>query len=183
MTRAVVVACFASMLLVPAAILARQLPPSKSTTVTATIEAIDKSTRAITLKRPSGQLVDITAPAEMQGFNSLKVGDQVTATYFEALAVSVRKPGAPPTSSTPVSTTTRQDRKPGSETRKQQTFTVTVESVDVKAPALTVKTQKGRVVTLGVADAAQLQNIKAGDSVDVTYYESLLIKVARATRR
>jgi hypothetical protein len=182
MKRTVVLACYASLVLLQAAILARQVPPTKTTTATATIEAIDKATRVITLKEASGQLVDVAAPAEVEGFNSLRVGDQVTATYFEAVAVSVRKPGTPPASSPPVTTTTRQDRKPGSETRRQQTVTVTVESVDPKAPALTVKTPKGRVVTLGVADAAQLQNVKAGDPVDVTYYESLLIKVARAPK-
>ena len=182
MKRTIVLVCCASLLLLEASILARQVPPSKTTTVTATIEAIDSATRVVTLKGSAGQLVDIAAPAEMQGFKNLRVGDQVTATYFEAVAVSVRKPAAPPTSSTPMTTTTRKDRTPGSETRRQQTFTVTVESVNPQAPTLTVKDQKGRVVTLGVADAAQLQNIKAGDSVDVTYYESLMIKVARAPK-
>jgi Cu/Ag efflux protein CusF len=182
MKRTVVLACCASLLLFEAATLARQVPPTKTTTATATIEAIDKASRVITLKESTGQLLDVAAPAEMEGFNNLKVGDRVTATYFQAIAVSVRKPGAPATPSTPVTTTRREDRKPGSETRKQQTFTVTVESVDPKAPALTVKGPKGRVMTLGVADAAQLQNIKAGDSVDVTYYESLMIKVARAAK-
>jgi len=182
MKRTVVLVFCASLFVLQAAILARQVPPSRTTTATATIDAIDPTTRVVTLKKSSGQLVDVVAPAEMEGFKNLRVGDEVTATYFEAVAVSVRKPGVPPTSSTAMSTTTRQDRKPGSETRKQQTFAVTVESVDPKAPALTVKDQKGRVVTLGVADAAQLQDIKAGDSVDVTYYESLLIKVARPSK-
>ena len=182
MKRTIVLVCCASLLVLEASILARQVPPSKTTTLTATIEAIDSATRVVTLKGSSGQLVDIAAPAEMQGFNNLRVGDQVTATYFEATAVSIRKPGTPPASSTPITSTMRQDRKPGSETRKQQTFTVTVESIDPKAPALTVKGPNGRLVTLGVADAAQLQNIKAGDSVDVTYYESLMIKVARAPK-
>jgi hypothetical protein len=30
-----------------------------------------------------------------------------------------------------------------------------------------------------VGDATQLQNLKIGDTVDVTYYEALLINVAR----
>ena len=96
MKRTIVLVCCASLLVLEALILARQVPPSKATTVTATIEAIDSATRVVTLKGSSGQLVDIAAPAEMQGFNNLRVGDQVTATYFEAVAVSVRKPGAPP---------------------------------------------------------------------------------------
>jgi hypothetical protein len=148
-------------------------------TVTATIEAIDKANRTITLKRPTGPSVEIKAPDQMEGFNSLRVGDQVTATYFEALAINVRKPGAAPPSGGPAASTTRKDRAPGSETRRQQTFTVTVETVDPKTPSVTVKGPQGRVVALAVKDATQLQNIKAGDTVDVTYYESLLIKVAR----
>ena len=125
------------------------MPPSKTTTVTATIEAIDSATRVVTLKGSSGQLVDIAAPAEMQGFNNLRVGDQVTATYFEAVAVSVRKPGAPPTSSTPMTTTTRKDRTPGSETRRQQTFTVTVEAVNTQTPTLTAADLAYRLIYLG----------------------------------
>ncbi len=30
-----------------------------------------------------------------------------------------------------------------------------------------------------MSDAAQLQNLRTGDTVDVVYYESLLIKVER----
>jgi hypothetical protein len=182
MKRTVVLACCASLLVLQAVMLARQAPPSKSTTVTATIEAIDKGGRVITLKGSSGRVVEVAAPAEMQGFNTLKVGDRVTATYFEAVALSVRKPGTPAASSTPVTTTRRKDRTPGSETRRQQTFTVGVESVDQTAASLTVRESKGRQITLSVRDPRELQNIKPGDSVDVTYYESLLIKVERAAK-
>jgi Cu/Ag efflux protein CusF len=32
---------------------------------------------------------------------------------------------------------------------------------------------------MAVRDQKQLQNLKVGDKVDVTYYESLLVKVTR----
>lgn len=147
-------------------------------TVTATIEAIDKTNRTVMLKGPQKSVL-VKAPDEMQGFNTLRIGDQVTATYFEAVAVQVRKPGDPVASGTPTTTTQRKDRTPGSETRREQTLTVTVVSVDPKASSLAVKDSQGRVVPLTVRDAKQLQNVKAGDTVDVTYYESLLIKVTR----
>jgi hypothetical protein len=123
--------------------------------------------------------VDVKAPEQMEGFNTLKVGDLVTATYFEAYAVNVRKPGDPPPPAEPTTTIQRNERAPGSETRRRQTFTVTVEAIDSKAPSLSVKGPQGRVAALKVQDAKQLQNLKAGDTVDVTYYESLMIKVAR----
>jgi hypothetical protein len=36
-----------------------------------------------------------------------------------------------------------------------------------------------RVVTLALQDGKALQSIKVGDTLDVTYYESLLIDVSR----
>jgi hypothetical protein len=78
--------------------------------------------------------------------------------------------------------TERKDRKPGSESRRQQRFTVTVDSVNLKGPSLTVRTKQGRLIPLAVEDVKQIQSVKAGDTVDVTYYESLLITVARAPK-
>jgi hypothetical protein len=152
---------------------------SKPVTTTATIEAIDQATRMVTLKGPKGNSVEVKAPEQMQGFKDLKVGDQVTATYFEATAIEVRKPGAPAPSTTPITTTTRQDRKAGSVTQRQQTVSVTVEAIDAAVPSITVKGPQGHVVTMKVRDPKQLQNVKAGDTLDVTYFESLLVKVAR----
>ena len=60
---------------------------------------------------------------------------------------------------------------------------VTVEAVDMKAPSLRVKGPQGRVVTMTVADPKQLQNLKAGDTVDLTYFESLLVKVGRPAKK
>ena len=184
MTRAIVLAVSVTVGLVAQPLVAqRQVAESKPVTITATIEAIDPATRVVTLKGPEGNSVDVTAPAQMEGFKKLKVGDQVTATYFNALAVRVRKPGDPAPSTEPSTTTSRKELTPGSETRRQQTFTVTVESVDPAAPSITVKGPKGRVVTFAVSDPKNLENVKAGDTVDVTYYESLLIKTTRPKKK
>jgi hypothetical protein len=80
----------------------------------------------------------------------------------------------------PASTSTqRKDGTPGSETRREQTFPVTVTALDSTAPSITVKGPKGRVMALAVRDPTQLQGVKVGDTVDVTYYESLLVKIGR----
>jgi hypothetical protein len=156
---------------------------SKPVTVTATIEAIDQTNRIVTMKGPKGNSIDVKAPEQMEGFRSLKVGDEVTATYFEATAIHVRKPGDPAPTTGPTSTTKRTDRTPGSETRREQTFRMTVEAIDTAAPSFTVRGPLGAVVTLAVRDPKQLQNIKVGDTVDVTYYESLLLKVTRPPKK
>jgi hypothetical protein len=120
---------------------AGQGPVSESAPVTrtATIEAIDKASRTVTLKGSQGS-VETKVGDQMEGFNTLKVGDQVTATYFEAVAVNVRKPGDPAPPAEPTTTIERKDRAPGSTTRRQQTFTVTVQAID---PSVTVKGPQG----------------------------------------
>jgi hypothetical protein len=182
MTRTVGFVCCASLLVFPSMLPStgqKPAPESTPVTRTATIEAIDKANRTVTLKGSTGNREVIKAPEQMEGFNSLRVGDQVTATYFTAIAVNVRKPGDPAPPAEPMTTTQRKDRTPGSITRREQTFRVTVEAVDPRAPSVTVKGREGRVVALGLADANQIQNVKVGDTVDVTYYEALLIKVDR----
>jgi len=66
-------------------------------TITATIEAIEKATRSVTLKQENGEYVTITAPAEVAKFDAMKVGDEVTAKYYDNIvlrlkAISVEAP-------------------------------------------------------------------------------------------
>jgi hypothetical protein len=152
---------------------------STPTTLTATIVLIEKGSRIITLKTSAGNWLHVTAPDEMEGFNTLKVGDVVTATYFKAVAVRLSKPGDPSPPAAPTTVVTRKDGTPGSRTRREVTIRATVVAIDPAATSLDVKTADGEVRALQVTDAAQLKAIKPGDTLDVTYYESLLVSVAR----
>jgi hypothetical protein len=53
--------------------------PGERRTVKATVEAIEKATRSLTLKGPEGNYVNVTVPEEVKRFDSLKVGDTITA--------------------------------------------------------------------------------------------------------
>jgi hypothetical protein len=185
MTRPLGLSCYLVLLAVTTVRVVAQQPAheSKPVTLTATIEAIDKANRVVTVKGPKGNSIAVKAPDQMEGFDSLKVGDEVSATYFEAVAVQVRKPGEPAPSADPTTTVRRKDRTPGSETRREQTFTVSIEAIDMKAPSVRVKGPEGRVLTLAVRDPTRLQSLKVGDTVDVTYYDSLLVKVVHAPKK
>ena len=163
--------------------LQRGVYEAKPVTVTATIEAIDEANRVVTLKGPKGNSVEVKAAEQMEGFNRLKVGDQVSATYFEAIVVELSKPGARPSTGAPVTSVTRKDRKPGGEARTERRFTVAIQAIDAAAASITVKGPQGRIVTLLVNDTKQLQTLKVGDTVDVTYFESLLVDVAPPPRK
>lgn len=57
--------------------------------VAATVQAIDRTNRIVTLKGPHGHLVDVTVDESLEGFDKLKVGDLVHARHTEAIAISV----------------------------------------------------------------------------------------------
>ena len=65
-------------------------------TITATVEAIDHGNRTLTLKGPKGNYVTIDVPASVARFDSVKVGDKLTATYYENIVLNVLKPGDKP---------------------------------------------------------------------------------------
>lgn len=60
--------------------------------VSATVQAIDKKKRTVTLKGPDGKLVTTRVDKSVKGFDTLKVGDSIHARFTEAIAISVEKP-------------------------------------------------------------------------------------------
>jgi len=60
--------------------------------VAATVHAIDKKKRTVTLKGPDGKLVKTKVDKSVKGFDTLKVGDSIHARFTEAIAISVEKP-------------------------------------------------------------------------------------------
>ena len=55
----------------------------------------------------------------------------------------------------------------------------TITAVDAKAPSLMVRTSDGVERSMAVTDPAQLTAFRAGDAVDITFYESRLVSVER----
>ena len=60
--------------------------------VSATIQAIDKKKRTVTLKLPNGKKVTTKVDKSVKAFDTLKKGDSIHARYTEAMAISVEKP-------------------------------------------------------------------------------------------
>jgi Cu/Ag efflux protein CusF len=147
--------------------------------VTAKIEAIDKTTRQVTLKDKEGDTETIKCGPEVKRFDELKVGDTVTFRYYESIAYAIRKPGQPsgmPTQTGPT-VTRSQGPKPGGTISQQETATVTLKAIDAKVPSVTVVTEDGRTVSFKVEDKKNLKDVKVGDKVEITYTEAFMISV------
>ena len=171
---------FAGMLAL-AAPAAAQMPVTQTevTQVTATIEAIDHDFRLVTLKPKGGEPVTVHAGPDIKRFAELKVGDTVTFRYQESIVYKVRKPGAPGTAAVPDGPVIAHGKgpRPGGTVTQTQKATVTIKAIDPKVPAVTVQTADGGTSTFRVEDKGAIKDLKAGDKVEITYTEAVLIDV------
>jgi Cu/Ag efflux protein CusF len=158
------------------AITQTQTPVTDTASVTAkaTIAAIDKDKRLITLKLADGSTTVVQADPSVKRFDELKVGDEVTATYTQSIAVRVRKPGEPAPAKEKATITPREG-KPGATAEYEQTATVTVEKINIDVPSVMVKDENGELVTFRVRDPSRLKDLKVGDKVDITYTQAILL--------
>jgi len=146
-------------------------------TETFTIEAIDSQSRLITLKDSKGNVESVTAGPEIKRFNELKVGDKVTMTYYESVLYTIR----PSTGTAPPASTSTMRRettgRPGATMTKTLNASVVVDAIDMNTPSVTVKTDDGNTMSFKVKDKANLQNLKVGHRVDISYTRGLAVKV------
>lgn len=179
-------ALFATMLfglsaLAPVASMAQTPAPmgaAATATLTAKIVAIDSASRLVTLQDAKGNTQTIQVGPGVTRFSALKVGDMVTFTYEESVALSIVKAGAAAPMAQATPTVTRAEgAKPGGTISQTQVATVTIASIDMTTPSVTVTTQDGKTISMLVHDPANLTGLKVGDVVQITYNQALAISV------
>lgn len=156
-----------------------QKPVSKSEAVelTAKIVAIDHTARVVTLENKDGQ-VEIGVGPEIKRFDELKVGDTITFRYQESVVAAIQKPGQPKAKTSGEPAITRgTGPRPSGTIAQQQKATVTIKAIDPKVPSVTVTTEDGHTQSFKVEDKKMLGDFKAGDKVEITYTEALMISV------
>jgi hypothetical protein len=148
-----------------------------SVSETFTIEAIDYTSRLVTLKDAAGETETIHCGPEVERFDALKVGDKVTFRYYESMVYAIRKPGSAPASDGSGVVRTPGDR-PGGTISQQMTATVTITAIDPKVPSVAITTSDGKKMSLRVENPKNLEGVKVGDQVEITYTQALAISVA-----
>jgi len=173
-------AVLAALVVLPLVALAQKpVTETEAIELTTKIEAIDHSARLVTLKDKDGESETIYCGPEVKRFDELKVGDTITMRYYESIAYAIRKPGQPsglPATSGP-KITRGQGARPSGTIAQQETATVTIKAIDPKVPSVTVLTEDGRTVSMKVEDKKNLEGVKVGDKVEVTYTEAVMISV------
>ena len=152
-------------------------------TKTATIEAINYGTRELTIKGPEGKYVTFTAGPEVKRFDALKVGDTITAKYYENLVIRVKLPGEKDVDSATAGAAPAAGAKPGATVAEQRTITATITEIDSKVPSITFKGPNNWTYSSRVEDKKALAKVKVGDKVDLTWTQAVLIGVEAAPKK
>jgi Cu/Ag efflux protein CusF len=146
--------------------------------VRGTVSAIDKENRTVTLKGPQGRTItlDVKDPSKL---DAIKVGDPVVAAYVEAVAIQVKKAGtATPGMSTQQSRVgSKPGETPAGAIAREVTVVGTITAIDKKAQTVTIKGPQGNQETVKVKDPKNIEGVKAGDMVEITFTQALAVSL------
>ncbi len=153
----------------------------RAAVMTATVKDIDLEKRVVTLQDQEGDVRDFRVGEEAVNLPQVKVGDIVTIKFLESVAVEVVKPGAAVAAG---EKTTIVRAKPGEMpagmVTHQTVITATVKAIDKEAGTISVVGPAGKTVRARVEDPANLDKVKVGDELLITFTEARAISVEHA---
>ena len=132
-------------------------------TETATVEAIETSTREVTLKKSDGTYTVARVGKEIKRFDTLKIGDKITAKYYDNTKTA--------------STTRAAEGQAAGTVGAQRTITATITAIDQSVPSITFKGPNNWTYTSRVEDKAALAKVKVGDRLDITWTAAMILSL------
>ena len=151
--------------------------PVKMEVMTATVDTIDRGARQVTVTKSDGKHEVFYVPASVKRFDTLKVGDKITAKYYENIVVRLKLPGEKGQDSGSAALTPTPGAKPGGTLAAQRTITATITAIDPKVPSISFSGPNGYKYSSRVEDTEALKKVKVGDRLDITWTTAVLISV------
>ncbi len=150
-------------------------------TVTSEVVGIEKNNRKLTLKKENGEIITITVVEAARNFNQLRIGDNISVTYYESLVVYLGEHGIQPEENTTVvATRTPKGYIPGGTIVGTVDVSAKVVGVNIDKRTLSLELPEGNVITTKVAeDVKKLEELKLGDTIHVRLTNALAVSVSR----
>ncbi len=152
----------------------------RTVTVTATVAAIAPTTRTVTFRLPEGDELAVVAAKSDPGFPGIKVGDRLTATYYQNVVLRVKKPGERAADSDSRAGSGSGAAKSGVSPPTQRTITATITAIDLDAPSISFAGPNNWSYSAAVEDATALRTVKVGERVDIMWTVPLLVSFVHA---
>jgi len=160
----------------------KPITKSESAQVKASVVAVDQATRMVTLKGPDGKTFEVQAGDGVQHLDQVKPGDVVSVTYTESLAFQV----APKGEAQQGVSESAQRIAGGGEVGRQATTFFKIDAYNPETHVLWGTTANGITKSVTVQDPkaqAKLKTLNPGTVVQVTYSESLAIRLEKVSTK
>jgi Cu/Ag efflux protein CusF len=154
------------------------------TKIRGTVSGVDKDAGTVTLKGPKGRTVTIEVKDKSK-LDQINVGDPVVAAYMEAVAWRVVKAGsgaAPGVSTQETRVSSKPGETPAGAVGREVTATVTITAIDRKNHTVTVKGPQGGTETIKAKEPKNLEGLKVGDMVEISYSQALAVSLEKSGR-
>lgn len=145
----------------------------------AIVEAVNMQTRMVTLRNTDGESFTVYVSKEAINLPQVRVGDQVIVEYGEALAVRMARPGEVRDETSLKVGLANPGSKPGGVEVIETTVTAKIEGIDKINELVNLRMPDGGLRIVKVQDPANLQKVKVGDTIVITYTEALAISVKK----
>jgi Cu/Ag efflux protein CusF len=146
----------------------------------ATVTAIDKAARKVTLMDATGIKTTVKAGPEVVNFDQIRVGDELNITAAQELVVSVTGEGETPSDSgAQMVALAPKGAKPGAIMAETMRVTAKVTAIDAGQHKATLQFEDGSTKTVAVRPDVDLSKRKVGDKVVIRITEALAIRVVK----
>lgn len=151
----------------------------------ALVTGVDQQRRLLALEGDDGGTAVLPVAEEFRDFDKLRVGDRVVVSFTEAIAWQVKPAdkGAPGVSARETLSNPKPGEAPGGAIERAITITATITAFDVARGTVTLTGPQGRSQTVKAHNPADLEHIRVGDLVDITYSEAVALAVRPAAKR
>jgi len=153
------------------------------TTVTGTVTEIANETRQITLMGSEGNLVTVTAGEDIERFDEIAVGDEITFDYVVYVMAEFRDP-TPEELATPLvivaeAAKAPKDLAPAGAVGSMVKAVVTIEALNRPFMLGTVKGPRGNYLTLPLKDPVFMEKLHIGQVLILTYAEATAVSLTK----
>jgi hypothetical protein len=152
---------------------------AETVTVTATVDAVDAAKRTVTLKLSDGATKTVKVGKDVKNFDQIKAGDKLKATYYESVAVFVRKSDEKPMADEIQTVRVApKGARPGIVLSDTSEITAKVEAIDYKNRTVTLIGPEGRSGTFTVdRRVKRFMAVKVGDELVVRVTDAIAVAV------
>jgi len=148
----------------------------------ATIESVDLKTRMVKLRSLEGRPFTIHVGDEAVNLPQAKAGDKVEITYSQSLEVRMAEPGEIRNETDIIVGGATPGSKPSGIGITETNITATILELDKVNETATLKMADGVVAKVKVQNPANLDKVKVGDTIAISYLEAIEINVVGKQR-